>query len=254
MNKYLIITILLSACISKQEVKPIYDEASLKTFVLSIHTINEQQATKQLDSILNNASNDSLVFRKTISFLETPFSNPNSSYRSQSLYSKLLDAEIKSRWYNGYEKQVAAGKLKLLQQNNDGNLANDFTYITPTGDKKRMYAINAKFLLLYFNNPECNACKEMRQALAASSIISQKIKTGELRVLSVYTDPDEKLWLHHLNEYPPQWIQGRDDSEYLYKNKIYDLRAIPTIYLLDKDKKVLLKDCVSVGEIERVIE
>jgi len=35
---------------------------------------------------------------------------------------------------------------------------------------------------------------------------------------------------------------------------VYDLRAIPTVYLLDKDKKVLLKDCVDVMEIEKMFE
>jgi hypothetical protein len=160
---------------------------------------------------------------------------------------------MNSKWYGGYEKEVAAGKLKLLQQNNLGNPANDFTYLTPAGYKKKMYHIRADFILLYFNNPECPACKEMKEALVKSETIRLKVKSGELKVLSMYTDKDEKLWLSHLNEYPESWIQGRDEDEYLYKNKIYDLRAIPTIYLLDKDKKVLLKDCTNVGEIERAL-
>ena len=34
------------------------------------------------------------------------------------------------------------------------------------------------------------------------------------------------------------------------KEELYDLRAIPSLYLLDKDKKVLLKDCASVDMVE----
>jgi len=70
-------------------------------------------------------------------------------------------------------------------------------------------------------------------------------------VLAVYTDKDEMIWLDHLKEMPAGWIQGRDEDEYLYKNSVYDLKAIPTVYLLDKEKKVLLKDCEDVGEIEK---
>jgi hypothetical protein len=158
-----------------------------------------------------------------------------------------------SKWYGAYEKEVAAGKLKLLQQNNVGSPANDFTYTTPARYKKRMYDIKADYLLLYFNNPECPACKEMKEALMKSEPVALKVKSGGLIILSMYTDRDEKLWLSHLNEYPESWIQGRDEDEYLYMNKVYDLRAIPTIYLLDKDKKVLLKDCTNVGEIEKVL-
>ena len=142
-------------------------------------------------------------------------------------------------------------RIKLIQQNNIGNPANDFTYTTPAGYKNKMYEIKANYLLLYFNNPECPACKDMKSALASSSIISQKLKAGELKILSIYTDKDEKPWLDHLNEYPGQWLQGRDENEYLFKNNMYDLRAIPTLYLLDKEKKLLLKDCLIFQKLKK---
>jgi len=54
-----------------------------------------------------------------------------------------------------------------------------------------------------------------------------------------YIDRDFKVWFSHL-KVPQKWIHGRD--EYLYKNAVYDLKAVPSIYLLDKTKKVILKD------------
>lgn len=242
----------ITACISKAKDEKLqsYSEVVLKDFVLSTTRLTEKEALKNLDSILNRVSEDSSILRQTISFLETPFSDPNSAYRNQNLYSKLLYTKIQSKWFNNYEREIAAGKLKLLQQNNVGSPANDFTYITPAGYKKKMYDIESKFILLYFNNPECNACKQMKQVLTSSTIINQKLKAGELKLLSIYTDKDEKLWLKHLKEYPANWIQGRDENEYLYKNNIYDLHAIPTLYLLDSNKKVLLKDVVNLALIE----
>jgi thioredoxin-related protein len=253
--RLLIIAVVLISCSSSevQTKSTTYDEPSLKTFVLNTPVSNQATASKQLDSILINASSDSAVFRQTISYLESPFCNPNSSYRNQNLYAKLLQAEMNSKWHGAYEKEVAAGKLKLLQQNNVGDTANDFIYLTAAGYKKKMYDIKSDFVLLYFNNPECPACKEMKEALMKSGSIGLMVKSSKLKVLSIYTDKDEKLWLDHLSEYPETWLQGRDEDEYLYKNKIYDLRAIPTIYLLDKDKKVLLKDCTNVREIERAL-
>jgi hypothetical protein len=245
-----ILFICVASCAGSDTKVPVYDEASLKAFVLGTGSAGEAAANRQLDSILQRASQDSLVFRRTVTFLEVPFSDPNSSYRNASLYSKILAAKTGSRWYIPDEKKIAADRMHLLQQNNVGSSANDFIYVTPAGYKRKMYDIQSRFLLLYFNNPECPACREMKTALMNSSVITGKIKTGELKVLSMYTDKDERLWLDHLKEYPGSWIQGRDDSEYLYRNKVYDLRAIPSVYLLDKDKKVLLKDCMDVREIE----
>ena len=55
---------------------------------------------------------------------------------------------------------------------------------------------------------------------------------------------DEELdeWKKHRNDFAKEWTNGYD-KELVIKNKnLYDLRAIPTLYLLDKNKTVLLKD------------
>jgi len=250
----ILISLLAVACIAdhkKPEYHPVYDETALKDFVLATIDSNKNKSVEVLDEVLMDASTDSIVFSRTVVFLERAFGNPNSSFRNEDLYAALLQAKMKSSWTDSLAIVKTRERLYLLMQNRPGSMANDFVYTTAAGYRKKMYAISAKYLLLYFNNPECNACKEMKEALIASSIINQKIKSEDLKILSIYTDKDEKLWLDHLNEYPESWINGRDEDEYLYKNKIYDLRAIPTVYLLDKEKKVLLKDCIDIGKIEK---
>lgn len=239
---------------STEEMKPVYDEASLRAFVLSTPSMRENSALDSLGRILMNASKDSVVFLKTVSFLSVPFSSANSSYRNQQLYAKILAAAINSKWYNAYEKEKDKEKLTLSKQNNIGSAANDFPYTTPDGNVKNMYEIKANFLLLYFNNPECEACKEMKEALSQSTIINQKLKTRELKVLSIYMGADKKDWRTHLGDYPTQWLQGIGEDTTLYKSNVYDLSAIPTMYLLDKDKKVLLKDYFTVQAIEQLVK
>ena len=46
----------------------------------------------------------------------------------------------------------------------------------------------------------------------------------------------------------------QDENEYLYKSNVYDLHAIPTIYLLDRNKKVILKDVLDVRVIEKALK
>jgi hypothetical protein len=93
MKYFLIILIVyLASCMntSEEKVKPVYDEASLRAFVLSTPAMNEGSALDSLDIILVNASKDSVLFRKTVSFLSEPFSKPNSSYRNKKLYARIL--------------------------------------------------------------------------------------------------------------------------------------------------------------------
>lgn len=41
---------------------------------------------------------------------------------------------------------------------------------------------------------------------------------------------------------PANWINGFDSNQEIANEELYDLKAMPTLYLLDKGKKVLLKD------------
>ena len=58
----------------------------------------------------------------------------------------------------------------------------------------------------------------------------------------VYPDEDVQLWKSHLHEMSNEWINAYDKGQVLTLEHLYDLSAIPSFYLLDKDKKVLLKD------------
>lgn len=252
---FIVLIFLIAGCnqLDRKKVTAVYDEAALKKIVLATTDTNKAKSIIVLDAVLTAASKDSAVFFQTVAYLEQPFGNPNSAYRNEDLYAAVLQAKMKSEWVDSVTIAKTREKLYLLMQNRVGAFANDFRYETPTGYGKNMYAVQANHLLLYFNNPDCDACKQMKAALARSSVIAQNIKEGNLKVLSIYPDKDEKRWLDHLSEYPPDWLQGWVAEGDLHQNKVYDLRAIPTIYLLDKNKKVVLKDCMLVEAIERVL-
>ena len=52
---------------------------------------------------------------------------------------------------------------------------------------------------------------------------------------------------------PKDWINSYDKSVSLKNDEIYDLKAIPTLYLLNKEKKVLLKDA-TVAQIDQYLQ
>lgn len=86
--------------------------------------------------------------------------------------------------------------------------------------------------------------------LSTSFVIGNQLKSGKLKIVAIYPDEDLEAWRKHLKEIPAEWINGYDADLTMRKEESYDLRAIPSLYLLDKDKKVLLKDCASVDMIE----
>jgi len=251
---YWLICIASCNSVQKKAEKPNFDEPTLKEFVQKSSTQNTIITIRLLDSIISSSSNDSSVFYKTVNCLTYFYSDPNSPFRNEEIYDRILKAKRDSRWCTISDRQDVASKLRLLHQNDVGNLANDFVYCTPDGKRGKMYNMEADHLLLFFYNPECSACKEITSALKNNLTIAEAINNRKLKMFCVYTDTDLSTWYRHIHEFPLQWIQGRDDNEYLYKNSVYDLRAIPSLYLLDRKKKVILKDCTSIDEIEQHLQ
>jgi hypothetical protein len=93
-------------------------------------------------------------------------------------------------------------------------------------------------------------CREITQALKQSPLISDLQRKGALKILAIYPDEDLNEWHKHYAEMPAEWINGYDRGCLIGRGNLYNISAIPALYLLNKDKIVLVKDSTNVGEIE----
>ena len=84
---------------------------------------------------------------------------------------------------------------------------------------------------------------EIKQSKLISELLTTtRNQSSMLVILSLYTDNDFAAWNTYQQTYPKQWINAYDKAQAINTLQLYDLKAMPTLYLLDKDKKVLLKD------------
>ena len=195
------------------------------------------------------------VSRKMLDYFATMseklFHDPNSPLRSDELYIPVLEAQIAAPFYDEYEKMVPQYDLALASQNRILKKANDFRYTVASGRTSNLYSLKADFVLIYINNPGCPMCRQIQEQLVASQIVADALKDGRLKILAIYPDEDLTLWREH--PLPKEWINGYDRGRRLEKDRLYDLRAIPAMYLVDREKTVLVKDSTTVPEIERMI-
>ena len=78
--------------------------------------------------------------------------------------------------------------------------------------------------------------------MSGDPLIGRMMSDKKLKILAVYPDEDLEAWRQHIPDVPATWINSYDNTVSLKNDEIYDLKAIPTLYLLDKTKKVILKD------------
>ena len=74
--------------------------------------------------------------------------------------------------------------------------------------------------------------------------ISSLITTGVLTILAIYVDQDYELWQREASKLPESWSVAIERKGEINDKQLYILEASPTLYLLDKDKRVLLKDAM----------
>lgn len=179
--------------------------------------------------------------------------DPNSPMRNEELYIPVLDAMLESAVLDDTEKILPQGRRELAEKNRPGRAAEDFTYTLVSGKSGTLYGVKANYTLLFINNPGCHACEEGIKGLKQAPAINGEFAAGNLKILSVYPDEDKEEWERHLSDFPKEWINGYDKKLMIKEKNLYDLKAIPTLYLLDKNKKVLLKD-PTVGQIDQYLQ
>lgn len=171
--------------------------------------------------------------------------DPNSPMRNEEFYIPVLEAMIASPVLDEVEKIRPQARLKLAHKNRIGTKALDFTYTLASGAQGSLYQINAEYTLIFFNNPGCHTCMETIEQLKSSAIINKLLSEKKLVLISVYPDKELDEWKNHLKDFPSTWTNGYDKNLTIEQEQLYDLKAIPTLYLIDKNKKVLLKDATT---------
>lgn len=170
------------------------------------------------------------------------FYDPNSPMRSEELYLPFAQALADCPLITALDRERYAREARLCALNRPGTRAADFTFVDTAGRRHTLYGIKADMTLLVFGNPDCHACKELQEALEGSEELSGAIASGELKVVDIYIDQDLEAWREHIPEYPASWINGYDPGFVIRTDLLYNVRALPSLYLLSADKTVLLKD------------
>ena len=131
--------------------------------------------------------------------------------------------------------------------------ANDFTYTLASGEQHTLYALQTNMVLLYFYDPTCEDCHVLMSQLEKSDIVNHLIGENRLTVLAVYPDENPEIWNDYSDHIPQKWINGYDKGMKIHTEGIFLIKSFPTLYLLNKDKMILLKE-MSYKELENELE
>ena len=210
---------------------------------------------KDVDYKLLLARSSPEMYKFLLNWITDEFINPK--YMGQDAVFVHLFEKYHSKgltgWLNEKQMEAISRRAYMLMANLIGEKAADMDMLNTEDKASSLYSLNADYTVIIFWDPNCGHCKEEVPRL--DSIYRASWKKHNLKIFAVLT-PDGK------QSVKPEWLafikeKNITDWAHVYKTKemedadyaaqrpsfrqLYDINMTPTIYLLDKEKRIIGK-------------
>lgn len=102
-----------------------------------------------------------------------------------------------------------------------------------------IHGIKSDYTVLFFYSPTCGHCKEAAPVLKEFYV---KNKNKGLKVLAIATEQSPEEWKKYVQEFKlEELLHGYDFTHQTDYRTKYDVFATPTVYVLDKNKKIIAR-------------
>lgn len=217
-------------------------EQSFVDFISLFPQTTPDIVSSAIKKMLAEAKEDPKAYAFFLKQYEKYLYDPNSPVRNDIYYEPVLEFKLDSTKLTATDKIKTESLLALLRKNMPGKTAADFSYVLSTGQSGSLAGLSSPFTILFFYEPGCSHCEEAIEQLRNHPALNSHIANKQLTFLAIYPFGGKEIWKGYQAKIPDNWLNAFDEKEEVLKKGRYDLKATPTIFLLDEQKKVILKD------------
>ncbi len=166
-------------------------------------------------------------------------------------------------WLTEQGRKIITDRAYSLMANIMGSPAAEIELPDSLGQKKNLYGVDAAFVLVAIWDPTCGHCKEVLPKI--DSLYHTRWKDYGLKIfaLAKETDGTKKDWTsfiqkNNLKDWVHVYYSKEDDKARINANipgysQLYDVQSFPTLYLLDKDKRIIAKK-LSFEQVDEILQ
>ncbi|WPO78477.1 thioredoxin-like domain-containing protein [Flavobacterium sp. KACC 22761] len=210
-------------------------------YISSFNLKDKKNILLAIEDLLQKASVNPDMYRVIEEALLNLYLIKSSPFFNEEIGVYILKNEQKTSFTPDWRKELINAKISFIEKNKQGSIAAELPLQDPKGIKKSILKSKAKYTILYFFNPECSHCMEVTPILKEWL---EKKAPKELQLFAIYIENDEKVWHEFVskNTFQNNWLNVWGNKEFVQIRTEYWIDNIPSIYLLDESKKVILKD------------
>lgn len=232
---------------------PVYHR-KLKYYFERVVIRRPDSAIAAADRLLKRLEDKSEYFQYTLAYIFNKYAQ--TKYMG---FDQVMVHLAENYYLNGRAHWVSEEYLDKLQERVEKLKPNLIGNDAPKLDKAQsiegyfypLHEVEAKYTVIAFWEPDCGHCKKVIPNLHETVYI--ELSNVGVQVYAFYTQSDKEEWSKFLEEKGlTDWINVWDPNNFTdFRNK-YDIYSTPTLFLLDKDKKIIAKR-VDVETIKSII-
>src|SRR5580704_6001675 len=176
------------------------------------------------------------------------------------LFDKYINAGETEFFTEKYRKYLNDRAYSIMA-NLIGQPAANLEMVDSSGALRPLYGVNADYIIVCFWDPTCSHCKEVVPRL--DSMYRAKWKQEGVKIYGVMVDGGRDAWIQFIKDHNlSDWTHVYETKEHQEATEksgqpgfrqLYDVYQTPTLYLLDKDKRIIAKK-LSYDQLDEVIK
>ncbi len=209
------------------------------------------EAVRQL---ITKAAVERKAYDRVVQLAELYLYETESPMMNEDHYLLFLNDILSNSTLSEAEKARLKFQLREASKNPTGGKAADFRFTTMAGRQTTLYkelgngtTPHAETLLIFYD-AECDHCDEVMNQLRTAPAILAKTASKSLNILAICIDGSPTAWRDKARTLPQHWLSAYVSDDFAI-TRPYSIRSFPTIYLLNNEGTILVKN----GTIQELV-
>ena len=173
----------------------------------------------------------------------------------------IADNNPLGAWLNEKQKKAITERAYMVMANQLGAPAYDMALVDTTGKVRKLYDLKNDYVVVSFWDPNCGKCREDLPKM--DSLYKSAWKKYNVQVYAVMVNEEAiKEWKPFIQKNGKGWVHVHQTKDMRAEEEktqqpnfrqLYDMRSTPTLFLLDKDKRIVAKN-LGLEDLNNVLE